>query len=147
MLTPQQKRTVLSQYFFFNEFLEGRRDKASFIELLDQFNSNLINDRFSPQEIEEIKNRVKRLVLISGTPVAIEKVIPLVTVSPSGRDRQQYAQDFLYEPWKKDVDTFVRQAREHLIYAMQNRTHPYVRQKFLDSPYTAELSDLDLVFL
>lgn len=103
MLTPQQKRIILSQYFFFNEFLEGNRDRKSFLELLWQFNSNLISDGFSQQEIDEMSDRVKKLVLIPKAKIPVERVIP----------SEDY-QNFLQQPWKKDVDTFVRQAREYL---------------------------------
>jgi len=64
MLTPQQKKRILPQYFFFNEFLEGNRNKKSFLELLEQFSSSLISDGFSQQEINEMKGRVEKLVLL-----------------------------------------------------------------------------------
>ena len=149
MLNPQQKRIALSSYFFFNEFLEGRRDRASFMELFEQFNSNFISDGFSQREIDEIKDRVKRLVLINQAQVPIEKIIPLTNASPSGHNIRQYAQDFLYEPWRKNVDTFIRQAREFLYNSINDGIHASrsSRREFLSNPQTAYLEADDLTFL
>ncbi|MBI2651941.1 hypothetical protein HYX00_00625 [Candidatus Woesearchaeota archaeon] len=154
MLTPQQKLQILQRCFFFNEFVQGTRTKASFLEELQRFSSNLKTDGFSDEEIEEIKNRVKRLIIVEGVSLEIERIIPgsqkpRIRVIKPLRVRvldNQEARDFLHEPWALDPQSFVNQVR-NFIYTSMNSRVVLPRQPFLQNPSSAYLSNHELEFL
>ncbi len=66
------------KYFFFRDFSNGTLNRKEFIEYLELFKQDLINDIYFPfttNEIEKLKEYVSRMIIALGKPVNIENII------------------------------------------------------------------------